>query len=458
MKTFFAFVMVALLSLSQSAYAQKPLDVQILKTAAGIEVWLVEDHSLPVVTMNFSFEGGLINDPIDKPGVAKMVSILLDEGAGELRSQVFQSQLSNNAINLSFTPGRDAFHGTLKTVTKNRDLAFSLLQLALTQPRFDNDAVERMRDANLASIKDDMGNPAWLSARTFNGVVFEGHYYALPGAGTLESVPRITRRDLVDFVKTQFTLSGLRVSIVGDISKDEASLLIDKTFAALPATGPQKTDAQPAELQHQDKTIMLPLDTPQTYIATALPAVARNDANWHTAVVMNYILGGGSFDARLMREVREKRGLTYGIYSALLNMKYGNILQITLSTSNDKAQEALSVIRSELQRMANEGVTDSELADAKSYLIGSLPLELASTSDIANVLSSLQRDGLAPSYLTEREKAIKSVSADDVKKLAAQLLDPAKMTTILVGQPEGINVDTLLDSAPGLPAPTDSNR
>ncbi len=425
------------------------LDVQVLNMSGGGQAWLVEDHSLPLVTMKFAFAGGLVNDPEDKLGVAKLVSVLLDEGAGNMKSQDFQAQLSNHAIGLSFTPGRDAFHGALRTTSQHRALAFDLLKGAITAPRFDNDAISRMKNALTAELQNNLGDPAWLSARTFNGVVFEGHYYAHPGGGTVEGLAAVTRRDLQDFVASQFAQDLLRVVIVGDMTKAEAEAMMADVFGSLPAQG-RLPEVKPAVLANPGKAVFLPLDTPQTYIAIAQPGVARTAPDWYAAQVMAFILGGGSFDARLMREVREKRGLTYGVYASLLAQQHGAVLQTTLSTANEKAAEAVSVIRDEFARMAAEGVSAEELADAKSYLIGSMPLELTTTGDIADALMSLQLFGLPPDELDRRAEYIRAVTAKDVQTIAQRLLDPAQTTTILVGQPEGIDVDILLDRAPGL--------
>ncbi|MDD9900120.1 MAG: pitrilysin family protein [Alphaproteobacteria bacterium] len=309
-----AIIAFAFLFLSVPAHAaEKVLDVQVIKSPAGIEAWLVEDHSVPVISVNFSFEGGLALDPANKPGVGRLVSILLDEGAGDLDSQGFQEKLSENAISLSFSSGRDDFTGQLKTLTAHQDTAFDLLTLALTKPRFDKDAITRMKNANTSGIKDDLGDPSWLVARTFNGMLFAGHNYARPGYGHLASMESITRKDLVDFTARQFTRNGLKVAIAGDITKDAAAAMLDLIFGALPEKpAPPLPQTGHTNLKHGGKIILLPIDTPQTYISAGSEGISHHDKDWHAAVVMNYILGGGAFDARLMKEIREKRGLTYG--------------------------------------------------------------------------------------------------------------------------------------------------
>lgn len=451
------FVLSLLLAIAffRPAYAEaggKILDVQKFKTPAGIEVWLVEDKTVPVVSLTFSFDGGLVYDPEDKPGVGRLVSILLDEGAGQLTSQEFQSRLNDNAIRMSFSAGRDAFQGQLKTLKSNAALAFDLLRMALNQPRFDADAIERMRNANISEIKDDMGNPGWLVSRTYNGMVFEGHPYALPGYGNLDSMQRIARKDLLDFVRAQFARDVLKVAIAGDITKDEAEKAVDGIFGALSAQA-EEVGGVDAPLNYAGKTILLPLSTPQTYISAGGAGIKRDDKDWHAAFIMNYILGGGGFDARLMKEIREKRGLTYGVYSSLASMKRAAVLQANMSASNEKVAEALKLLKQEWAKMAKDGPTDQEVQDAKSYLTGSLLLELTSTDDISETLNGMQRDGLDFDYINQRNAMINAVTAAGVRRVAARLLKPESLTVILVGQPAHVTADIMLDHAPGVTVP-----
>ena len=429
----------------------KILNVQKITTPGGIEAWIVEDKSVPVISMSFSFEGGLIYDPEGKPGVGRLVSILLDEGANHLKSQEFQSQLSNNAIHMSFTAGRDAFYGQLKTLKSNKTLAFDLLRMALNKPRFDADAIERMRNANISKIKNDMGKPGWLVARTFNGMVFEGHEYSRPGFGTLESMTKITRSDLLNFVHAQFAKDALKVAIAGDITKEEAAKTIDAVFGSLSIHW-GKTASTKAKLKYVGKTILLPLDTPQTYISVGESGLKREDKDWHAAVILNYILGGG-FDARLMKELRKKRGLTYDVYTSLISMNHAALLKANLSTGNKKVKESLKLLRREWTKMAKKGPTEQEVQDAKSYLTGSLLLQLTSTDNISGTLNGLQRDGTDFNYINQRNSLINAVTVADVKRVADRLLKPENLTIILVGQPEKITADIMLDHPPGMSTP-----
>lgn len=444
-----------LLLTAQPVFAKtqdKVLDIQAVRTKSGVEAWIVEDRTAPVIAISFSFEGGLSYDPEDKPGVGRLVSILLDEGAEKMKSQEFQAKLTDNAISMSFTAGRDAFYGQLLTIKKNKELAFNLLRMALASPRFDQDAIDRMKNSNVAEIKDNMGSPSWLAARTFNGMMFEGHYYSKPGFGHLASMASISRRDLVHFVKEQFARNVLKVAVSGDITKDEAVAAIDGIFGALPEKA-GKVQLSDAELKYPGKTILLELDAPQTYIIAAQQGVSRTDKDWHAAMIMNFILGGGSFNARLMKEIREKRGLTYGVYSSLATMKNADLIQANMSTSNEKVEEALRLMKQEWEAMAKDGPTAEEMQDAKSFLTGSLLLQLTSNNDIAAAMNDMQRDGLDPGYINKRNGYIRDVTTADVKRISAKILKADSLTTILVGKPKNINVDVLIDKPPGMPEP-----
>ena len=309
-----------------------------------------------------------------------------------------------------------------------------------------------MRDANIAQIRDDMGDPSWLVARTWNGTIFDGHPYARPGFGTIESMHAIERDDLLDFIHAQFAKNVLKVAIAGDIRADEAAKLVDMTFGALPEKA-KEIKTENAKLMHPGKTILLPLDTPQTFISAGEEGMDLHDPDWQAAVVMNQILGGGGFDARLMKEIREKRGLTYGVYSNLSSMKHAALIQASLSAGNEKAADALRLLRREWGKMAAAGATEEEVNDAKAYLTGSLLLDLTSTDDISETLNGLQQEDLGAQYINERNALIEAVTPEDVGRVAARLLKTENLTVILVGQPLNITADIMLDHPPGMNVP-----
>ena len=433
-------VIAAFLLISCRADAQgKILDIQEFKTPQGLNVWLNEDHTLPIIALKFIFlDSGTALDPEDRQGLVRLLSNTMDEGAGDLDSQSFQKQLSDRAITLLFSASRDGFGGDLKTLSRHKTEAFDLLRLALTDPRFDAEAVERMRQGNMTRIRSSLGKPDWIAARILNDRAFEGHTYAMNSGGTLTSLPEITRKDLMDFKNTWLTKDRLLVSVVGDIDREELGPVLDSIFSALPKTAPAKTIPDFA-VQNAGPPALYKKDVPQTVMNMMLPAFGREDPDYYALKVMNYIFGGAGFGSRLMESAREKRGLTYGIYSDIENYRHLDSLSISTSTKNESVGEMLALISEEMQNMKDRPVQDGELKDAKSYLTGSLPLSLASTDKIATVMLSLQIENLPADYLDHYAAKINAVTAEDIQRTARRVLIPENMTSVLVGQPENID-------------------
>jgi len=237
--------------------------------------------------------------------------------------------------------------------------------------------------------------------------------------------------------------------VAGDISAEEAVAAVDAIFGNLPEKA-EAVEGGDAPMNYAGKTVLLPLDTPQTTVIVGETGLHRQDKDWSAAVVMNYILGGSGLESRLMTEIRAKRGLTYGVYTSLNPMKYAALLQANFSSANEKTADALHILKKEWARLAKDGPTPQEVADAKSYLTGSLLLELTSTNDIAGALNGLQRDNLDYNYINRRNAEINAVTAADVQRVAARLLNPENLTFVLVGQPKNVTADIMLDAAPGM--------
>ncbi|HYD32900.1 MAG TPA: pitrilysin family protein [Azospirillaceae bacterium] len=420
-----------------AALPARAVEVERVISPGGIEAWLVQDHKNPIVALNFSFEGGAALDPEGKAGVANLLSTLLDEGAGELDSQTFQRQLEDNAIRLGFGAGRDAFTGSLVTLSENQDEAYRLLRLALSEPRFDDEAIERMRNSVLAGIRRDLGNPDYIAQVTFSQTVFPDHPYGRPVRGSLETVPHITRDDLRGFVKERFAKDTLLVAAAGDITPDELGLALDRVFGALPSTATPFTIPEVVP-KTEGQVLVASRPTAQSVLLLGQPGLKRKDPDWFPAAILNYVLGGGTFTSRLMEEVRVKRGLSYGVSSSLQPLDHSALLMAGGSTVNVKAAETLAVIKDVWAGIARDGITAEELADAKTYLTGSFPLQFSSTASISGVLLQVRRDDLGIDYLKRRSDLINAVTLDDVNRVARTLLDPVRLTTVVVGQPDGI--------------------
>ncbi|HEX9491214.1 MAG TPA: pitrilysin family protein, partial [Stellaceae bacterium] len=401
--------------------------IEEVKSAGGITAWLVEDHSLPVVTIDVSFRGGAALDPADKAGLATLAADLLDEGAGELDSQAFQGRLEDLATSLEFAASEDATGASLRTVTANLTPALELLRLALSAPRFDESAVTRVRSQLLAELARNAREPRYIANRLWWRNAYDGHPYARPVRGTPESIARITTPDLRALVHDRLARDVMIIGVVGDVTADALKTLLDSTFGPLP---PRAAEGRVADVVAAAKKPLLlaKLPIPQSVVTFGQPGIKRQDPDWYAAYVVNHILGGGGFSSRLTAEVREKRGLAYSVYSGLEPMQHSGVIQGGVATQNDRVAQSIDIIRAEWRRMRDGGPTETELADAKTYLTGSFPLSLDSTGHIAGILVAIQRDGLGIDYLERRKTLIESVTLADAKRVAHRLLDPDKLS------------------------------
>jgi zinc protease len=408
----------------------------------------VEDHSVPVLAVSFAFKGaGSILDPADKQGLARMVSNTLDEGAGDLDAQAFQKALRDDAIELSFSATRDDFTGSLRTVTANADRAFELLQMALLKPRFDDEAIGRMREANQSRIRSSLSDPDWVAARIMNDRIFEGHPYARNSGGTLSSLDVITAADIRGFHAQYLGRNNLVIAVAGDITADQLARTLDSVFGKLPEV--TLPPAPPVVSQTNAGDIyVFEKDIPQSIIQIIQPGIDHRDPDYHLAQVMNFVLGSSGFGSRLTEVIREQRGLTYGIYSSFMTMRFFDGLTVSTSTENKNASTMMDLVRQEWTKMKETPISAKELTDAKTYLIGSLPLSLTSTDDIAGLLLGLQLDELPRNYLDTRAAAIEAASPADIQRVARKILDENKMTVIVVGQPEGLPQTRIITTIP----------
>ncbi len=414
------------------------IEIQRVISKGGIEAWLVEDHSLPIISMRFLFPGGAATDPIDRHGTANMVGGLLDEGAGDLDSQAFQSRLADESISLSFSASRDNFGGNLKALTRNRDEAFDLLRLALTKPRFDTDAVERIRAQILAGIAARTNNPNQIAQRTFWAATFPGHPYSRPREGTAESVAAITNVDLRTFVTRRLARSELIVGVVGDITPDDLKMLLDQTFGDLPERAEAFTIPK-AEPAAAGDVIVVRKNNPQSRVLFGQKGLYRDDPDYYSALVLNHILGGGSFTSRLYDEIREKRGLAYSVFSYLLPMESAALWLGGVGTENAAVSVSVKLVRDQWASIRAFGVTEDELDKAKANLIGSFGLRFDNSAAISGMLVAVQRRDLGIEFLNERNNLIDQVTLEDVNRVAKRVLDPAALTVVVVGDPENID-------------------
>jgi zinc protease len=406
--------------------------VQHLISPGGIEAWFVQDSTVPLIAMEYAFGGGATQDPADKPGVGNMVANLLDEGSGDLDSKTFHERLERRAIELSFSSTRDNFRGSLRMLRDNRDEAFDLLRMALTSPRFEGSDVERIRAQVMSGLRRETSNPNSLASRKLLEIAFGNHPYGRPGNGTLESVPRIDVADLKDYVRRVLAKDTLKIAVVGDVDPATLGKLLDQTFGGLPAKASLAPVAD-VEATKPPQRAFIPLDVPQTVVTFGGPGFWRSDPNFMAGYVVNHILGGGGLSSRLYREVREKRGLAYSVYESLLWMDHSALFIGNTGTRADRAGETVDAITKEIRRMAEDGPTQKELDEAKSYLKGSQMLALDTSSKLASALLQYQLDRLPIDYIEKRNAIVDAVTLDDARN-AAQRLWGQGLLTVVVGR------------------------
>jgi len=426
-----AFFALAIATLSSPAQAMK---IQTVKSPGGIEAWLVEEHSVPMMAMRFAFDGGSSQDPVGKEGLANFLTAMLDEGAGDLVSRDYQERMEDLAMRMSYEEAKDGFYGNFETLTANRDESAKLLKLALTKPRFDQDAVERIRQQLIASLVYAARNPDKVALNEWYALAFKGHPYARPANGTEETIGKVTAADLESYRKRVFAKDTLKVVVVGDINAEQLGKLLDEVFGDLPAKADliPVSKTEPVTGGNQE---VIEMNVPQSVAVFGLGAMPRKDPDFIPAFVLNQILGGGGFASKLMEEVREKRGLAYSVYTYVYPYRHASIFSGGVATRNDAIGKSLEVIRDELKKMAENGPSEQDLDNAKKYLIGSYPLRFDTNSKIASQLLGLKMDDFGPEYIENRNDMIAAITLDDMKRVAKRLLKTDDLIVTIVGKP-----------------------
>ena len=427
---------VALLALPLLAAPALATTIERVVSPGGIEAWLVHEPAVPMIAVDFAFVGGAAQDAPGKGGTASLAASLLDEGAGDIDAKTFHARLERKAIELGFQAERDTLRGTLRTLTENKDEAFDYLRLAVTQPRFDATDVEVIRAQLLSMLRRASTSPTDIASQRWWQLAFADHPYGRPVNGTLESLPTVTVADLKDYTHRVMGRGNLKVAVVGDIDAEAVKVMLDRVFGALPAQPDLKPVANVAP-QGLGRRVVVKVDVPQTVVTFGGPGIARKDPDFMAAYIVNHILGGGSFSSRLYQEVREKRGLAYSVYDSLVWLNHSALFLGGTATRADRASETLDVIDKEIHRLAAEGPTAKELADAKAYLNGSFVLNLDTSSKIAALLVQLQLDGLGIDFFTRRSELIDAVTLEDARRVAKRMLDGGMLVTV-AGRPEGL--------------------
>lgn len=427
-----SWVIIVLALLSTPALAGP--EVVEVKSKNGLSAWLVQAPAQPIIAVNLLFKNaGSTTDPKGKEGRASLASALLTEGAAKRDALAFNTVLEAHAISLNAGVDDDVLRVSMKHLSEDKVLAFSLLADALAAPRMDRDALEREREATIAGLKQASQQPGWLLARSSAEGTFPLHSYARPASGTEASLARISRSDVLDYARAHLTRDNMILSVAGDITPEELTALMDTHFSTLPEKFTGEAAVKDANLPTTGTTKHTPLSIPQTMVRMVLPGLKRDDPDFMAAHVMNYILGDGSLNSRLGEEIREKRGLAYSVGASLEPMDHAGLLSIEFATRNDQAEDAIAVAKQTLTEFVEQGISEHELADAKQYLNGSFIMRLDSNAEIAGLLTLMQRYNLGKDYLDRREALINAVSREEVQKVAERLILPERLLVFTVG-------------------------
>ncbi|MBW6401474.1 insulinase family protein [Roseomonas sp. HJA6] len=404
--------------------------------AGAFTAWLVEDHSVPVVSLAWAWPGGAATDATGREGTAAMAAAMLTEGAGDMPALAFADALRDAAIGLSFSAGRDAFDGSFRCLTDALPEALRLARLAMTAPRMDADALERVRARAIAGARTQLETPRGQAGRHFWAAAFPGHPAGRPAHGTAESLAAIPPEALREALAAQLRRGGLLVAAAGAIRPAELARVMEDLFGSLPAGAPATPPALPAFTAFGREVV--PVPGPQSQVVFGQPGIAPDSPDWETAQVVLRVLGGGGFSSRLMEAVRVQRGLTYGIGVGLDTLFGGGVVTGGFATENGKVAEALQVTRDVWADLAQQGPTEAELEEAVAYLTGSLPLQFTDSRRIAATLLAMQRNKRAIDWLDGRNARLRAITRADAARVATSLLQPEALAVTVAGQPVGL--------------------
>jgi zinc protease len=412
-------------------------EIQRVQSSRGLQAWLVEAPELPVIALHFAFRNaGSAADPPGRQGLATFGARMLTEGAGDLDASAYQERLSELGATLTFAADRNTLVGRLEAVRDDLEHTFELLHLALTRPRFDAEAIERVRRSRLAEMARHATDPTYVARRAWWQGVFPNHPYGRDPEGTEADTVAITADDLRTAFMRRVSKENLIVSAAGAIGMVELGEALDHVFGDLPDQS--MTPAVPAAVFVPTDPLLVRLPFPQSSCVFGHVGVRPTSPDYIAAIVLNHIVGGGALTSRLFVELREKRGLVYSVHTRLEPLSDESLIVGSFATENDKVPTAIELVRREWHRLASGDVTEDDVDAAKAFLKGALPLSLDGTSTMAGRLLAVQCLGLEAEHLTAWNAKIDAVTAEMVRALARRLMGPDALTFAIAGDPTGL--------------------
>ncbi len=412
------------------------VDIQEVTSSKGFKAWLVEDHTIPFMALRIGFKGGASLDREGKRGSVSLMMALLEEGTGDLDARGFAQAVDELAASFDFNASDDTVSISARMLSENRDAAVALLKGAMSAPSFDEDAIDRVKGQIVSMLQSDLKDPNKITRAAFDKAAFGDHPYGSPHNGTVETINALSKEDLFAAHRDTMAQDRMFVSAVGDITAEELGALMDALLSDLPETGAPFPER--VEVALEPGVTVVPFKTPQSVALFGHRGIKRHDPDFFAAYIASTILGGGGFDSRLMQEVRDKRGLTYGVYSSLATQDHAEMVIGQIASANDRMAQAIEVIKAEWTRIANEGVTQAELDHSKTYLTGAYPLRFDGNGPIANILVGMQMDDLSTDYVNTRNDKVNAVTLEEINRVIKEVYLPDELHFTVVGQPEGL--------------------
>lgn len=416
-------------------YKSWGLNIEEITTNKGVKLWFVEDPTVPIISMNFSFTGGAFLDLDGKEGTANFVASLLDESVGNFNGKQFREEMNSLGMKLNFSVSKDRFSGTFQTITENKKKSFELLKLSINKPLFAEEDIEKIRSQMISNLKLIESDIQALSSNLFEESFYKAHKFSKNEDGSYDSIRSIDREDLKNYSKNNFTKSNLIIGVSGDIEKAELIKLVDSVFGDL--SQGKKEDFTITKINNLNKgKLVIKRDTPQTSVVFGQIGLRRNDEKYFAARIANYVLGGGGFQSKLYKNIREKRGLVYSIYSYLVPYNGSGVIIGGFQTKNENVNQTIQLLKEQWKNLSNRGITQEELDDAKSYFIGSFSRSFSSTKSIASLLNVVQTFDLGIKYFERRSLIINSITLDYVNKVSSELFKQEELFFTIVGDPK----------------------
>ncbi len=416
--------------LCATVYAQAGVKIDHWIAPTGAKVFFIETRVLPILDIQIDFAAGGVHVAPGKAGLAGLTRGLLDTGAGTLDEEQIASRLVDTGA--KFTGGADSDRASfgIRTLSSKaeRVAALDLMRTILSAPTFPSAILEREKGRTIAGIRESETRPDAIAGKRFSAAIYPDHPYGV--VPTVESVANIQRQDLVAFHKARYAAKGAVISLIGDISRAEAEQIVQHLTEALPDGGAVATVA-PVK-KPVAATIKVDHPATQSHVHIGLPAIARDSPDYFPLLVGNYTLGGGGFVSRLMKEVREKRGYAYSVYSYFAPRKLEGPFEIGLQTRRDQAQAAIKLVDEVLTDFITSGPTPQELAAAKKNMIDGLALRLDSNAKLLGYLSAIGFYGLPLTYIDDYPAKVRAVTAEQVRAAFARHVTKESLMTVIV--------------------------